>query len=77
MQRKKISKILDSINNGQSFESMAKLYSQDKRSAARGGVLNKFSAGQINSIPFENAAFSLNNIGDISVLLKPNLDGIL
>ena len=64
--KEKISKILDSINNGQSFESMAKLYSQDKRSAARGGVLNKFSAGQINSIPFENAAFSLNNIGDIS-----------
>ena len=62
----KISSILDSIKNGSSFESMAKLYSQDKRSAARGGLLNKFSAGQINSIPFENAAFSLKNIGDIS-----------
>ncbi len=64
--KEKISKILDSINDGSSFELMAKLYSQDKRSAARGGVLNKFSAGQINSIPFENAAFSLSNIGDIS-----------
>jgi len=64
--KEKIIKILDSINKGSSFESMAKLYSQDKRSAARGGVLNKFSSGQINSIPFENAAFSLNNIGDIS-----------
>ena len=64
--KEKIIKILDSINKGSSFESMAKLYSQDKRSAARGGVLNKFSSGQINSIPFENAAFSLKNIGEIS-----------
>ena len=64
--KEKISKILDSINNGLPFESMAKLYSQDKRSAARGGILNKFTAGQINSIPFENAAFSLKNVGDIS-----------
>ena len=64
--KEKITNILDSINKGSSFESMAKLYSQDKRSAARGGILNKFSSGQINSIPFENAAFSLNNIGDIS-----------
>ena len=64
--KEKITKILDSINKGSSFESMAKLYSQDKRSAARGGVLNKFSSGQINSIPFENAAFSLKNIGEIS-----------
>ena len=64
--KEKISKILDSINNGLPFESMAKLYSQDKRSAARGGILNKFTSGQINSIPFENAAFSLKNVGDIS-----------
>ena len=64
--KEKISEILDSINNGLPFESMAKLYSQDKRSAARGGILNKFTAGQINSIPFENAAFSLKNVGDIS-----------
>ena len=64
--KEKISKILDSINNGLPFESMAKLYSQDKRSAARGGILNKFTAGQINSIPFEDAAFSLKNVGDIS-----------
>ena len=64
--KEKISEILDSINSGLPFESMAKLYSQDKRSAARGGILNKFTAGQINSIPFENAAFSLKNVGDIS-----------
>lgn len=64
--KEKISEILDSINNGSPFESMAKLYSQDKRSAARGGILNKFTAGQINSIPFENAAFALKNVGDIS-----------
>ena len=52
-----ISSILDSINNGSSFENLAKKYSDDKNSSFRGGVLNKFTSGQINSINFENAAW--------------------
>tara|TARA_B100001287_G_scaffold35202_2_gene24912 strand:+ start:3152 stop:4786 length:1635 start_codon:yes stop_codon:yes gene_type:complete len=65
--RKRINNILDSINSGSSFEYMAKKYSEDKNSSFKGGRLNPFSSGQINSIPFENAAFSLsenNNISD-------------
>jgi len=63
---KKISNILDSINKGKSFEYLAKKFSDDKNSSFKGGKLNPFSSGQINSIPFENAAFSLVENGDIS-----------
>ena len=62
----RINKILDSINEGKSFEYMAKKYSDDKNSSFKGGRLNSFLSGQINSIPFENAAFSLVSNGDIS-----------
>ena len=62
----RISNILDSINSGISFEYLAKKYSDDKNSSFKGGRLNPFSSGQINSIPFENAAFGLENKNDIS-----------
>ena len=63
---KKINNILDSINSGTSFEYLAKKYSEDKNSSFKGGRLNPFSSGQINSIPFEKAAFDLKNKGDYS-----------
>ena len=63
---KKINNILDSINRGVSFEYLAKKFSEDKNTSFKGGRLNPFSSGQINSIPFENAAFSINEIGGIS-----------
>ena len=63
---KRISNILDSINSGISFEYLAKKYSDDKNSSFKGGRLDPFSSGQINSIPFENAAFGLENKNDIS-----------
>ena len=63
---KRISNILDSVNSGISFEYLAKKYSDDKNSSFKGGRLNPFSSGQINSIPFENAAFGLENKNDIS-----------
>ena len=61
-----IKNISDSINNGKSFEYLAKKYSEDKNSSFKGGRLNSFSSGQINSIPFEDAAFSLVSTGDVS-----------
>jgi peptidyl-prolyl cis-trans isomerase SurA len=66
----KINSILDSINMGASFEYLAKKYSEDKNSSFKGGRLNSFSSGQINSIPFENAAFKLKNTGDISEVVE-------
>ena len=63
---KRITNILDSLNNGVSFEYLAKKYSDDKNSSFKGGRLNPFSSGQINSIPFENAAFELDKKNNIS-----------
>ena len=62
----RITNILDSLNNGVSFEYLAKKYSDDKNSSFKGGRLNPFSSGQINSIPFENAAFELGKNKNIS-----------
>ena len=62
----RITNISDSLNNGVSFEYLAKKYSDDKNSSFKGGRLNPFSSGQINSIPFENAAFELDKKNDIS-----------
>ena len=45
---------------------LAKKYSEDKNSSFKGGRLNPFSSGQINSIPFENAAFNLEEKNQIS-----------
>ena len=63
---KRINSVLDSIKSGFDFEYLAKKYSEDKNSSFKGGILSPFSSGQINSIPFEKAAFSLENIGDYS-----------
>lgn len=62
----RIKNISDSIKNGYSFEYLAKKYSEDKKSSFKGGRLNPFSSGQINSIPFENAAFNLFEKNQIS-----------
>ena len=62
----RITNILDSLNNGVSFEYLAKKYSDDKNSSFKGGRLNPFSSGQINSTPFENAAFELDKKNNIS-----------
>ena len=62
----RITNILDSLNNGLSFEYLAKKYSDDKNSSFKGGRLNPFSSGQINSIPFENAAFELGKKNNVS-----------
>jgi peptidyl-prolyl cis-trans isomerase SurA len=40
--------------------------SEDKSTAVKGGVLQRFGTGQLSSEAFESAAFSLQNKGDIS-----------
>ena len=64
--QERINNIYDSIQSGKSFEYLAKKYSEDKNSSFKGGRLNPFSSGQINSIPFENAAFNLDIDNNIS-----------
>ena len=67
--RKKIFQYYDSLKAGSVFEDIARKYSEDKRSATRGGELSAFGTGVM--VPeFENACFALKNPGDISEPVK-------
>ena len=64
--KKTIQDIYTKLQQGENFESLAKQFSQDKSSAPKGGVMNRFGAGQLSSEEFENAAFALKNVNDYS-----------
>ena len=66
----KIQDIYKKIKQGEDFEALAKQFSDDGNSAQRGGLLNPFSSGQLNAKEFEDVAFALNNIGDVSEPVK-------
>lgn len=58
--------IYKKIQQGESFEELAKQFSEDKSSSTKGGLLNKFGSGQLSSELFENTAFSLSKENPIS-----------
>jgi peptidyl-prolyl cis-trans isomerase SurA len=62
----RIREIYKLLQQGQEFESLAKQFSDDKSSAKNGGKLSPFKSGQLASVTFENEAFKLKNLGDIS-----------
>ena len=65
----KINAVYDSIQTGANFEKMVLLYSEDRGSSGKQGVLQYFGIGQM--VPeFEKAAFDLKEIGDISKPVK-------
>ena len=68
----RIQDIYKKINQGEDFESLAKQLSDDKNSAAKGGVLSPFSGGQLSVQEFEDVAFGLDKIGDVSEPFKTN-----
>ena len=71
--REKIYNLYDSIRKGSNFESLAKKYSEDKNTSFKGGRLKPFSSGQLNSIEFENMAFSLNKPNEVSSPVETKL----
>ena len=71
--KEKIYSLYDSINKGSNFESLAKKYSEDKNTSFKGGRLKAFSSGQLNSIEFENMAFSLDKQNAISAPVETRL----
>jgi len=67
-----IQDIYTKLQQGENFESLAKQFSQDKSSAQKGGVMNRFGAGQLSSEEFEDAAFALKNPNDYSAPVESN-----
>ena len=65
-----INDIYKKINQGEKFEELAKQFSEDKSSSTKGGLLNKFSSGQLSSEEFESVAFTLATPNDISKPFK-------
>ena len=61
-----IEDISKKIQQGENFEALAGQFSEDKSSAVKGGVLQRFGTGQLSSEAFENVAFALKNKGDVS-----------
>ncbi|MDA8535535.1 peptidylprolyl isomerase [Flavobacteriales bacterium] len=67
--KEKINKVLKLLNQGEEFADVAERFSEDRSTAVKGGSLPVFGVGKM--VPeFENNAFSLKNIGDISVPFK-------
>jgi peptidyl-prolyl cis-trans isomerase SurA len=67
--RIKINYVYAQLQAGAKFDQLAITYSDDKRTAEKGGELNWFGVGQM--IPeFENAAFSLAKDGDFTAPIR-------
>ncbi len=62
----RINDIYKKLNQGESFESLAKQFSDDKSSAKNGGALSPFKSGQLSSEIFEDTAFGLEKDGGVS-----------
>ncbi len=66
----RINDIYTKLQQGESFESLAKQFSEDKSSSSKGGKLSPFSGGQLSSKQFEDAAFTLTEKDEISKPLE-------
>ncbi len=65
----KINELYTRIQNGDEFDALARQFSDDKSSSAKGGELPMFGTGRM--VPeFEDASFALLNDGDISKPIK-------
>jgi peptidyl-prolyl cis-trans isomerase SurA len=62
----RIQEIYKLILQDENFESLAMQFSDDKSSAEKGGKLSPFTGGQLSSALFEDVAFSLNKVGEVS-----------
>lgn len=68
----KIAEIEERIANGEDFAELAKEFSEDRRTAEDGGTLGWISVGGKMIKEFEDAVFNLEEVGDVSPVLKTN-----
>ncbi|MBU2928340.1 peptidylprolyl isomerase [Winogradskyella psychrotolerans] len=66
----RINDIYKKVMQGESFDALAKQFSEDKSSAREGGKIAPFKSGQLSSPEFEDVAFNLEKDGDISEPFK-------
>jgi peptidyl-prolyl cis-trans isomerase SurA len=66
----KVKEIEQKLEAGEGFEKLAETYSEDRRSARSGGLLPWFGVGGKMIPEFENAAFKLDEIGEIDGPVK-------
>jgi peptidyl-prolyl cis-trans isomerase SurA len=66
----RINELYKMLQQGSDFSDLAKQFSDDKNSGKLGGKLKAFSKGQLRSSAFENVAYDLKNIGDLSKPVK-------
>jgi peptidyl-prolyl cis-trans isomerase C len=67
--RAKAEKVLKQLKNGGDFAGLAREYSEDADSAAKGGELGSISPGKTNSEEFEKALFALK-AGELSDIVE-------
>src|SRR5690606_34475205 len=66
----RINELYTMLQQGESFESLAKQFSDDKNSAVKDGKLTPFSKGDLRAPEFEDMAYSLKTVGEISKPVK-------
>jgi peptidyl-prolyl cis-trans isomerase SurA len=66
----RIKEIYKKLQQGETFEALAKQFSDDKSSSSKGGVLSPFTGGQLGSQEFEDVAFNLQKKGEVSQPFK-------
>lgn len=66
----RINEIYKKLKQGETFEALARQFSDDKSSAKNDGQIKPFKSGQLGSLMFENKAFALENDNDITQPFK-------
>jgi len=64
--KQRIQEIKGLLDKGVPFEDLAKQYSDDKNTGINGGLMRPFTKGDLKAPPFEDAAFALQEKGQIS-----------
>ncbi|MDA3911131.1 MAG: peptidylprolyl isomerase [Bacteroidales bacterium] len=68
--QERVEMIQKKLDAGESFEELAKEFSEDRRSGRQGGLLPWFGVGGKMIPEFENAAFQLSEVGGVSNALR-------
>jgi peptidyl-prolyl cis-trans isomerase SurA len=66
----RIQDIYKKFIQGEDFEALAKQFSDDKNSSPQGGMLPSLSRGQLSVKEFEDIAFGLDSVGQVSEPFK-------